>query len=180
MEPKDWITIIGISATFLLGIVNIIISITNNSRAVFVNSVTRLRSEWLKELKINISNYYTLCIRLRHSREPDVMECIKELQQITACVSLNLNPEDEDDNKLVDRMEKINTIIIQHFQSFCSDDFGLDNELDLLFNEMKQYSKLEWEGIKLESRKGSLGSNDKKKLKEEHYYSKMKKTKKKS
>lgn len=174
MEIKDWITIVGIGGTFILGLINLLVSIVNNSRSVFVNTVTRLRSEWLKELKRNITDYYTMCIRIRHSRESDIMACIKELQQITAYIGLSLNPEDEDDKRFLKRMDTINEIIIQHYQSFYSDDFGLDKELDLLYNEMKVYTKLEWEGIKLESRKGILRKKDKQKLRERYFSSKLK------
>jgi hypothetical protein len=169
MKTQELITIIGITATFILGLINIYLSLKNNTRSVYVNSVTKLRSEWLKDLKINVSRYYSKCCNLRLSRETDPLATIKEIQEITAYIALSLNPQDDHDNEYIQLMNDINRIFSEHYDTIHRNESELLEKLDELLKKMKKYTKLEWEGIKLESQKGILNERQKKKLRLKYY-----------
>lgn len=57
MEYKDIFYAVGIAATFLIGLGNIVYNIHINRRTTYINSVTAERVKWINALRENISKY---------------------------------------------------------------------------------------------------------------------------
>ena len=55
MEYKDIFYAVGIAATFLIGLGNIVYNIPINRRTTYINSVTAERVKWINALRENIS-----------------------------------------------------------------------------------------------------------------------------
>ena len=47
MEPKDKISLLAITATFIVALINLVYTILNNRKTAFVNTVTASRLKWI-------------------------------------------------------------------------------------------------------------------------------------
>jgi hypothetical protein len=165
----DLITLVGIVVTFIISAISLGIGIRNSRKTTFINSVTASRTKWIDTVRSSVSEYcglvrhYILSRDLTDEKEQELSEKLDKLKYL---IKLQLNPIDPFDKKIISKINYIST--------FC---FETEDELEIEINELiemtQDYLKLEWEGVKEESRRGNLSKRRKKKL-----YEKYLKTKK--
>lgn len=115
MEPKDWITLMSILVTLVIGITTLIISIRTNKKSRFVNAVTTERVKWMTNLKELISEYLSLATYyddkpfLSGEEQAKYFERLFYLQNN---IKLQLNYTDSKDQEINELIDKINQKII--------------------------------------------------------------------
>lgn len=115
MEPKDWITLVSILVTLVIGITTLIISIRTNKKSRFVNAVTTERVKWMTNLKELISEYLSLATYyddkpfLSGEEQAKYFERLFYLQNN---IKLQLNYTDSKDQEINELIDKINQKII--------------------------------------------------------------------
>ena len=150
------VTLIGIALTFLVAVLNLIYSITNNKKTRYVNTVTTSRMKWIDSLRDKVSAFIAVTIRLLNpewvKREPDeVSLLIRERDTLMQQIILHLNPDDPVDQALKGMVKQV---FGQTARGVYSDD--LATLLIQLRDATAAYIKKEWEKVKKESQEGQL------------------------
>ena len=119
LKPKDYVTLLGILFTFLIGIINLFNSLFTNKRTVFVNAVTSERVKWIGQLKELLSEY--LSITSFYEQKPflekeELKIYFERLIYLKNRIRLHLNPTDEKDKKIVELIDKINNKIFNLYE----------------------------------------------------------------
>lgn len=176
LEPKDWVTLVGISVTLLIGIINLINGIRINKRTVFVNAITSERVKWMSELKELISEYLSLTQYYSTKQMPTGDAQDKYLERLVYLenrIKLHLNYIDEEDEEINILISKINYQIFglhqyatlkteTEIQEFKKTPDGKLNKEELIESTerlvylSRVYLKTEWEKVKREAQKGKL------------------------
>jgi hypothetical protein len=71
METKEWVMVVGILATFIIGFANLIFNLHNGKRTAFVNTVTSERIKWIGKVRENISKLLSICVIHLKGRSPN-------------------------------------------------------------------------------------------------------------
>ena len=160
------ISLVGICVTFVVSVVSLALNIRNANKSDFITIVTKSRMNWMDALRVSISTFCSKVIRL-HLTSPDKTETearlnlIEDIQQLKHFIVLQLNRGDEYDAEIIK--------IIGRLSSLTPDkDLDRDLEIKRLMKKTQDLLKLEWEGIKEESKKGNLAESHKKDLYEKH------------
>src|ERR1700722_7412586 len=102
MESKDLIAIIGIAVTLVVSVVNLVYSLWNNKRTLFVNTVTTSRLKWIDSLRDKVSEFIALTGRL--SGPPASADELGTLRlhrdTLLHQIVLHLNPLDREDDRI--------------------------------------------------------------------------------
>ncbi|MGV3611702.1 MAG: hypothetical protein ACO1N0_12170 [Fluviicola sp.] len=156
MSDKEMVTLFGIIVSFIVGSLGLIIGVRNSKKTIFINSVTSMRAKWIDTVRESISEFCGLACQLKYSFDNnDKMERIQELRFL---IRLKLNPKDKFDKKLVEKLDEIVGLLSNG--DFTSIELKI-NDLVVLSQDML---KLEWEGVKEESKRGNLSKKFKRKL----------------
>lgn len=164
MELKDIIQIISITISFIVGLSGLVIGIINSRKTIYINSVTTLRTKWLNEMKDYISEFCGLTYNYGISNLPrnSHSELVEKIDKLRYLIKLNLNPKDEFDKLIIEKIDLIPTLTNRK-------NFGeLTKELDELTFLSQKMVKLEWEGIKAEAKSGILKESEKEKLRKKY------------
>lgn len=159
MTTQELVMLIGIALTFIVGITNLIVILTNSKKTTFINSITTSRIKYIQELRNTIAELCSLVTsyksRISKLDYADHFELLKQTNKLKYQIRLYLNPADEYwDNKL---LELTNQIVIK-------DDIDPQNKIDELIVITQFLLKLEWEGVKRESEKGILSEIEKREM----------------
>lgn len=158
MEPKDYIYIVSILATLVLGAWNAYNNHKNNKKTSFINTVTSERVKWLEKLRKNISDFCGLTHTWTRSKvqgTPEEIKILGEIDKLRYLIRLQLNPKTENnkpnaDKKIEDLISKIPDLT----------DSSMKDELDVAIHELIGISqtllKNEWEKVKFEAKNGDL------------------------
>ncbi|HWJ29378.1 MAG TPA: hypothetical protein VNS32_22755 [Flavisolibacter sp.] len=163
---------IGIFLSFCVGFAGLVISIRNTRRTGYINSITSARIKYIQDIRNAVSEFcglintynsehmYRLMIRGEKEEElaskKELFEMRKKSDYLKYLIRLHLNIEDVDfDKTIIDLLDEI-------IELRDSNPKPKINELIII---MQYLLKLEWEGAKLESRKGIIS----KKLKDRLY-----------
>lgn len=158
MEPKDYFYAIGIIATAIVSVWNIVNHYKTNKKISFINTVTSERVKWLDKLRQNISNFCGLTHTWTRSKiqgRPEEIKLLGEIDKLRYLIRLQLNPKTNNgvpntDKKIEDLIAKIPELT----------DPSKRNELDSAINQLIITSQIllkdEWEKVKAESKKGDL------------------------
>jgi hypothetical protein len=174
MVAMDVITLLGIILSFLIGAAGLIISLKNSRKTIFINSITSARIKYIQEIRNSISEYCGLIYRYNkiHNATLDFTseqaDVLKSLDKIKYQIILYLNPEDKSwDNKIIEFIEAIR------------DGIGKDQEdtIRQLITLTQYLLQLEWEGAKIESKKGLLSEKEKIALSGKYYQKYLEHTK---
>ncbi len=159
MTTTEIVTLIGIGLTFIVGITNLIVILTNAKKTTFINSITTSRIKYIQELRNTIAELCSLVTsyksRISKLSYEDHFELLKQTNKLKYQIRLYLNPADEYwDDKI---LELINKIVIK-------DKIDPQNKIDELIIITQFLLKLEWEGVKRESEKGIVGDLEKREM----------------
>jgi len=144
---SDQITLVGIAATLLVSVANLIYSLRNNKRTIFVNTVTTSRLKWIDSLRDKVSEFIavTACLSDHSSQPEKTAELMLQRDTLLHQISLHLNPldsEDQEINMLANRAREL---------SEGGDAKELPVVLSELCNATGNYLKKEWNRVKKES-----------------------------
>ncbi len=154
METKDIITLIGIFATLLIGVWNLLMSgknrfIThiNTERVMWVNKVRDIFSEF------NKSSYIQSQLRKKYGSQIPVDDDLSnELIYLVNHIELYLNPRETVVKKLIELQEKITVNLINYNRDFLMNSY---EQSGLSLHYLQQIIlKVEWKRIKNETKKG--------------------------
>lgn len=159
MTTQEIVMLIGIALTFIVGITNLIVILTNSKKTTFINSITTSRIKYIQELRNTIAELCSLVTsyksRISKLDYADHFELLKQTNKLKYQIRLYLNPADEYwDSKL---LELTNQIVIK-------DNIDPQNKIDELIVITQFLLKLEWEGVKRESEKGILSEIEKREM----------------
>lgn len=183
-EKLTLIAQIGVLLTFIVAVANFIFNLNNSKKTTFINSITSSRIKYIQEIRTQISDFCSIALAWKNYKENDnndkVTELSQKANQIKFIINLYLNPEDEYwDKKIINLIDLIilnsndwSKYYIMHKEDKESATFSKFKDYETKVNKaiqdliiITQYLlKLEWEGVKLESRKGIISDLEKKEL----------------
>ena len=109
-QPKDYVLVVGVLVTFILGIANAIATFRSSRRTMFINIVTSERVKWLEKLRQDISSFSgltrTWCFSSLEGK-PQEYEALKEIDRLRHVIRLRLNPKGAHDQKIEKLIEQI-------------------------------------------------------------------------
>jgi hypothetical protein len=149
----------GILLTFLVGIANLVVSLKNNKKTTFINSITNSRIKYIQEIRNYIADFcgsiYSYNSR-RNELPPDQLLALhKQADKTKYLIRLYLNPEDKYwDDKILKLLDEILLLT----------DKDPNSKIEELIIITQYLLKLEWEGAKLESERGILNKIEKQEL----------------
>ncbi len=161
IEIKDLITLVGILVSLIIGLVSIYIGFKNSKKTIFINSVTASRVRWIDTIRNTIAEFCSLAslITLDSGKVQD--EKLYRLHQLMFLIKLQLNREDDFDSKIISIVKSIYDEIYTDNQNQYMD---IISKIDKLIELTQDLLKLEWEGVKAETKKGNLSNWKKRKL----------------
>jgi hypothetical protein len=161
-QTIDWITLIGIFSSFIVGSLSLWVGIRNSRKTIFINSITTARIKYINDLRGNVSEFcglfyrYKKLVDLKSDLSNEKLKVLESSDRLKYLITLQLNPEDDYwDNKIIRLIEEI----------ICDIDKYPLNKINELIVITQYLLKLEWEGAKRESQKGILKGYQKRKLK---------------
>jgi hypothetical protein len=168
METKDIITIAGIGLTFIVSTISLYVSLHNNRKTIFINSITASRIKWIDIIRKNISEFCGLSYHfaITDLEKPEKQKVVEQLDKLRFLIKLQLNRADNFDRKIIDKIDLIPDL------ASVAKEKELKKEIDELVELTQDLLKLEWEGAKLESMKGILKPKEKVALYQKHLYTK--------
>jgi hypothetical protein len=152
MTAQQMITVIGIGATFLVAVANLIYSIINNRKTAFVNTVTVSRLRWIESLRDKVSAFVAITIRLVNpspTSEQNVNALLRERDTLRHQIILHLNPSDPKDQAIRKYIDEV--VAISEWGVYSD---KLKSILIQLRDATQEYLKKEWERVKRESKSG--------------------------
>jgi hypothetical protein len=148
MGSSDIVAITGISLTFLVSVANLVYSLRNNSRTIFVNTVSTSRLKWIDSLRDKVSEFMALSARLADpsSVASDANSLSMQRDTLLHEIVLHLNPVDKEDQRIRTLVDHVSELTISQ---------GKTSELAVALVELREatgaYLKKEWNRVKLES-----------------------------
>ena len=156
MDNKDYFYALGIIATLVLGIWNLIQGHHATRKASFINTVTSQRVLWIEQMRQDVSKFVGLTLTLHmttiHEDTPR-LEIHKEIDRLCYVIRLRLNPNDTPDRKIAALIKNIQTLTKD------SNRTELLSSLEQLTQETQEMLKDEWDKVKAESKDGDLSEN---------------------
>jgi hypothetical protein len=148
MGSNDWVAIVGIALTFLVSIANLIYSLRNNNRTIFVNTVSTSRLKWIDSLRDKVSEFMAVSTQLADSarRSSDMRSQVLERDTLLHEIVLHLNPKDKEDQRIRLFADHVCELTTNHEKA---------SELSAALMELRDatgaYLKKEWNRVKQES-----------------------------
>lgn len=160
LDVKDIITLIGIGITFIASIMSLMIGIRNSRKTIFINSVTASRIKWMDTFRNNISEFcgLTYHFTLTALEDTEKQKVTEKLDTLRFLIRLQLNRNDNFDKIIISKIDNIPNLTDPKKLP------ELEMEINSLINLTQDLLKLEWEGVKEETKKGNLSKKQKQKL----------------
>ncbi|NEW00543.1 hypothetical protein GYH73_001490 [Bacillus megaterium] len=130
LKIKDFITIGGVLATSFISLKTLRHTKKNNSKSLFVNSITKERVESMGELKEQVARYLSTVARyslIENNKNYSVDELVKEIEYTTLRIVFQLNPNNSDEEKIHNELRKINAIIKYRLLYMNNDNENIPN-----------------------------------------------------
>lgn len=155
------ITLVGVFLSFLVGSAGLWIGIKNSRKTIFINSVTASRIKYLQDLRNSIAEFcglfhrYHLLAKNGTNLTTEKYKVLESADKLKYLIKLYLNPQDTKwDSKIVKLIDEIRESLADNPKE----------KIDELILISQYLLKLEWEGAKLESRKGIVSKKKKDQL----------------
>ena len=159
------ITLIGIFLTFIVSTASLLITIFYSRKTTFINTVTNSRIKYIQDFRRSVSNYLGL-LRIYQSLKSDEkrseknIEILKSIEISKFQVLLFLNPENQTwDEYILIEIENLHNIIVTSPEINPNSD-DLNKVIEKFVVSVQYLLKLEWEGAKLESKKGIINERE--------------------
>jgi hypothetical protein len=155
MDFKNLIAIAGIFVTLAISMANLVYSIVNNRKTIFVNTVTTSRLKWISSLRDKVSEYIAVSAQFAGPKEnlgdPGALSLRRDT--LHHQIALHLNPRDPEDQKILQLTDHVSELIA-------------NNKIDklptttlMLRKATADYLKKEWNRVKKESGGTHVDSN---------------------
>ena len=157
IDPKDKIALIGIVATFLVALSNLIYSVFNNRRAAYVNTVTVSRLKWIDSLRDKVAAFIAVSVQVLNPEKmsvgtrDDLSKLLRERDTLLHQIILHLNPHDAEDQAIRGYVEQ--TVELSSRGIYTLE---LQKLLVDLRDATQTYLKKEWTRVKRESKAGEV------------------------
>jgi hypothetical protein len=152
MNTTEELTLVGISITLSLGIVNLIYNFRKEKHGNYINSITSARISYLKELRLAISNFCGAAISNSQGSSEDNSRFHsardKELKSLGTLIKLFLTPTDNYWDKEIQQLAD-NIMLTQNSIEAIA-------YVGKLITISQYLVMLEWAGIKEEAANGEL------------------------
>jgi hypothetical protein len=148
MGSSDVVAITGIALTFVVSVANLVYSLRNNKRTIFVNTVTTSRLKWINSLRDEVSTFIAVTTRLSdHSSPQDkIGELLVQRDTLLHQIALHLNPLDSEDQRIAELASRAREL---------TERGDVGKELFSVLIELRsatgRYLKKEWNRVKDES-----------------------------
>ena len=153
---KEIITLFGVVVSLFVGSLGLIIGVRNSRKTIFINSVTAMRAKWIDTVRDSISEFCALAHQFESAEiKSDKLARIQELRFL---IRLKLNPKDKFDLRIIELLDSISINLEYGFYT------EINSDIYKLVGFSQDLLKLEWEGVKEESKRGNLSKKFKRKL----------------
>ncbi len=147
---------IAILATFGLGVWNLFVGLSGNRKTRFINTVTNQRVLWIEQLRQDIATLISLAGGMagdttKAKSVAKDKETRLELHRLRRVITLRLNPDDPEDQKIQKLLP-----VIEHLALTADPSNIADKRLDELAERAQKLLKAEWDKVKLEAEQGRL------------------------
>jgi hypothetical protein len=158
LKPSEWITVIGILATFAVSL----FTLKYSKKQRFISSITKMRCEYLENMKRYIAGFISECSKVITDKKTKKEEIdYNKLHEMYSLIILNLSSTHRFDIEYQRYLASIYENMLGDYPSLAV--FDITKLIDL----SRKLIKMEWEGIKYEIQKGHVATgNDKIKLEE--------------
>ena len=116
MTTKDWITVIGICATFVVAASSLIHTIWSSRKTAFVNVVTMSRLKWIDSLRDKVSEFIAVTVALLDpdgaAPSRDAGSLLRERDTLMHQIILHLNPNDPEDRRIRELVDRVTTLTL--------------------------------------------------------------------
>lgn len=147
MGTSNLIAITGIALTFIVSVANLVYSLRNNNRTIFVNTVTTSRLKWINSLRDKVSEFIAVTARLSGSASPDDPQTlILQRDTLLHQIALHLNPLDAEDQAIRELADRVRELTERSTETG-----ELAATLAKLRDATGSYLKKEWNRVKHES-----------------------------
>jgi hypothetical protein len=170
---------IGIILTFIIGVVNFIITWRGLKQTTFINSVTTERTRWMGQVREKMTEFCKSCQLLLKENDSNHKH-FGEILYLSILMKLLLNRSDPYDSAIIEQMEIVKQVAIKQSErikgnteeerkrSLLENLPDMEKELFIVMEDLisktQDLLKLEWEGVKEESYYGRLGKEKKQNL----------------
>lgn len=148
-DMNENVMFIGIILTFIIGIINVVVTIRSNNKSAFITTVTNARKEYIQLLRDLVAEF------AYSAATYDYYRCKKLVYQLKLMMNPASSIGGEWDNKAVNLIEEIVN--------------GKNEKVDEFVMLMQSWLALEWDGITNESKRGILLRENKNKLRKRYW-----------
>lgn len=151
MDWKEIVTLIGIGATLLVGLMNTIQTKILSKKNTFINTITIARKEYMITLRKTVTEF---CIAAENKDN-------KKLKELSYQLKMLMFPA-RDTDEMWDREA------IKMIDKFVQADYKA-NDIDMFVTIMQSWLALEWRGMREECKHGIMSEEQVKELQKEYY-----------
>lgn len=113
------ITLVGVVLTFLVGILNWVVSVRNNKKTTYINAITSQRVKWIGELRGLIAEFVSLITLYDEKQflEPgkDRGEYLDKVLELECKIELQLNYKGQADAEIIMLVENISKRVFEMY-----------------------------------------------------------------
>lgn len=158
MEIDKIITLTGIFVSLIIGLTSMYIGVRNSKKTIFINSITSSRIKWMDTIRNTIAEYCSLTSLISILPTNEQTEKLIKLEQLRYLIKLQFHRDEKFDMLVINSLDSI------YESSFKGDFTNTTKQINDLINITQDLLKLEWAGVKEETKKGNLSNREKKKL----------------
>ncbi|MGZ7069118.1 MAG: hypothetical protein ACXVHT_12505, partial [Methanobacterium sp.] len=140
--------------------------VRNSRKTIFINSITTSRNKWIQTIRESIAKYCALAFQMFQDNNWEEKSKKDELQQLRFLIKLQLNRNDTYDELIIKKLDLIAN------PKNDAERQNIEVEINRLIELTQDLLKLEWEGVKEESKKGNLSKRMKRRLNNKYLNSK--------
>lgn len=138
LEAKEQITLIGIVATTILSSLTLIITLKNNRKLRYINSITNERLESMSNLKLNVSELISILKDYLNKSNNEIN--FKDTYKLKLRIEFQLNSERNNEKYIINKMKNI--FLILEYKNRLNYNISIKNmieELEKLGLNMHSY-----------------------------------------
>jgi hypothetical protein len=153
----DKVTLVGILLTFIIGVVNVIVTIKSSNKSTFINTVTNARKEYIQNLRDLVAKFAHIATKEGIDKN--------QLNELSYQIKLMMNPlATNTEGGYWDRcaIKMIDNIIANTTED-------KETKVCEFVALMQSWLAMEWHGMMNEGKKGILRKENKDELRKKHW-----------